>query len=215
MEIKKTKIIVADAQELVAEGLRSRLSDMPEFEIVGHAASGNLLLKALSAQKVDLVLMEISLPGMDGIDATRKLHKQFPGVKVLAHSALTGIEYVNSMLIEGASGYVVKSAAKEELVNALRAVMRGEQYISEEARKSIEAGYHFTDKRMDGDYVGLTAREREIIRLIALEKTNEEMSAILFVSVDTIKTHRKNLMTKLNVRSTAGLVKYALDRCWI
>ncbi len=213
--MKKTKIIVADAQELVAEGLRARLSDIPEFEIVGHASTGTALLKALATHEVDLVLMEVSLPGMDGIDATRKLHEQFPNVKVLAHSVLTAIEYVNSMLIEGASGYVVKSASKEELTEALRAVMRGEKYISEEARKSVEEGYRFTEKRMDGEYVGLTAREREIIRLIALEKTNEEISAILFVSVDTIKTHRKNLMNKLNVRSTAGLVKYAVDRCWI
>ena len=140
MGMKTTKIIVADAQELVVEGLISRLSDVPEFEIVGHAASGVALLKALSTHLVDLVLMEVSLPGMDGIDATRKLHSQFPAVKVLAHSALTGIEYVNSMLIEGAKGYVVKSATKEELVEALRSVMRGEKYISEEARKKEEAG---------------------------------------------------------------------------
>lgn len=215
MVIKKTRIMVADPQQLVAEGLRSQLSDVPEFEVVGHAATGTALLKALAACDVDLVLMDVSLPGMDGIDATRKIHKQHPAIKVLAHSSLTGIEYVNSMLIEGAVGYVVKNADKAELVDALRTVVQGGKYISEKARKSIDGGYDFTEKRMGGEYMGLTAREREIIRLIASEKTNEEMASILFVSVDTIKTHRKNLMTKLNVRSTAGLVKYALDRCWI
>lgn len=215
MGMKKTRIMVADPQQLVAEGLRSQLSDVPEFEVVGHAATGTALLKALAACDVDLVLMDVSLPGMDGIDATRKIHKQYPAIKVLAHSALTGIEYVNSMLIEGAVGYVVKNADKAELVDALRTVVQGGKYISEKARKSIDGGYDFTEKRMGGEYMGLTAREREIIRLIASEKTNEEMASILFVSVDTIKTHRKNLMTKLNVRSTAGLVKYALDRCWI
>lgn len=215
MGMKKTRIMVADPQQLVAEGLRSQLSDVPEFEVVGHAATGTALLKALAACDVDLVLMDVSLPGMDGIDATRNIHKQYPVIKVLAHSSLTGIEYVNSMLIEGAVGYVVKNADKAELVDALRTVVQGGKYISEKARKSIDGGYDFTEKRMGGEYMGLTAREREIIRLIASEKTNEEMASILFVSVDTIKTHRKNLMTKLNVRSTAGLVKYALDRCWI
>jgi DNA-binding NarL/FixJ family response regulator len=99
-------------------------------------------------------------------------------------------------------------------VEAIRMVSGGGQYISEAARLSVERGYSFTEKRMDGEYIGLTERERAIIRLIALERTNAEIAAALFISEDTVKTHRKHLMTKLNVRSVAGLVKYAIDRRW-
>ena len=209
------RIIVVDAQALVADGLRYRLADEPAFIVVAHAHGGKELFEQAEVAAADLVLMDISLPGMDGIDTTRRLHRSHPDLKVLAHSALTDIEYVNSMLIEGAAGYLWKNAPKEELVTAIRTVMDGKRYLSEAVRQSIEKGYAYTEKRMGGEYIGLTPREREIIRLVALEKTNDEIAATLFVSPETIKTHRKNLMTKLNVRSTAGLVKYAVDRCWI
>ncbi len=209
------RIIVADAQELVADGLRYRLTDRPDMQVVAHACSGKELFDRLGEGEADLVLMDVSLPGMDGIDAARILRKKHPQVKVLAHSALTDIEYVNSMLIEGAVGYVLKNASKAELIEAIQQVMLGERYLSEPLQSTIDSGYKFTEKRPEGAYIGLTEREREVIRLIALEKTNEEIADALHVSPETIKTHRKNLMTKLNVRSTAGLVRYAVDRCWI
>lgn len=163
----------------------------------------------------DIVLMDISMHEMDGIDTARKVRQQYPDVKVVAHSALTDIEYVNSMLIEGARGYLVKGCTDAEMLEAIDLVMDGGRYISPVARESIANGYKHTDKRIDGEYLGLTGREREIIRLIALERTNDEMAAELFLSTATVKTHRKHLMVKLNVRSTAGLVKYAIDRCWV
>jgi DNA-binding NarL/FixJ family response regulator len=209
------RLVVADAQALVADGIAAWLADEPSIAVTGHATSGRALLSLLRQQPADLVLIDVSLPEMDGIDTTRALRKQHPEVKVLAHSSLSAIEYVNSMLIEGASGYVVKSGKKDELIEAIRTVMRGERYISPAAQESVQAGYKYTGKRMDGEYLGLTEREREIIRLIALERTNGEIAAALFISEDTVKTHRKNLMAKLNVRSVAGLVKYAVDRCWI
>ena len=209
------RILVADPVELIADGLRARLADIPDMKVVAYAASGKELLKRLAEAEADLVLMEVSMPGMDGIDATREVRKRFPQVKILAHSALTDIEYVNSMRIEGASGYLAKSAPVKEIIHAIRSIMDGEEYLSPTVSSSLATGYKFTGKRLDGEYVGLTHREREIIRLIAEEKTNEEISALLFLSVETVKTHRKNLMTKLNVRSGAGLVKYAVDRRWI
>jgi len=210
-----TRIIVADAQELVADGLRYRLMDDKDLRIVAHAGTGKDLFERLKECPADLVLLDVSLPGMDGIDTARMLRKKHPKVKVLAHSMLVEIEYVNSMLIEGASGYLLKNAKKAELVKAIHAVMDGERYLSDAVRTSLEKGYKFTEKRPDGVYIGLTEREREIIRLVAQERTNDEIGAALHVSTDTVKTHRKNLMTKLNVRSVAGLVKYAVDRCWI
>ena len=208
------RIIVADAQELVADGLRYRLSEARDMRIIAHVGTGKELLDLLKGTAADLVMLDVSLPGMDGIDTARMLRRKHPKVKVLAHSMLDGIEYVNSMLIEGASGYLLKNSVKADLVDAIRQVMDGERYLSEPVRKSVEKGYKFTKKRPEGEYIGLTEREREIIRMIAQERTNDEIATALHVTTETVKTHRKNLMTKLNVRSAAGLVRYAVDRCW-
>lgn len=213
--MENIRIIVVDNQELVAVGIAARLTDTPEIQVVGHAKTGKALLDTLRSAQADLVLIDVSLHEMDGIDTTRQLTRDSPGLKVLAHSALCQIEYVNSMLIEGACGYIVKEGPKEELVEAIRTVMAGGTYISPAARDCIAQGYLYTEKRVDGEYVGLTAREREVIRLVALERTNYEISQALNISEDTVKTHRKNLMGKLNVRGVAGLVKYAVDRCWV
>ncbi len=210
-----TRILIADPLELVADGLRVRLAATDDLQVVAHAGTGNEVLEYLRDHAVDLILLEVSLPGMDGIDTMRAVHRQYPAVRVLAHSELTEIEYVNSMLIEGACGYLVKGGTTDELLTAVRCVMQGDRFLSGSARHSVDAGYAYTEKRIDGEYIGLTSREREIIRMIALERTNGEIAAELFLSEDTVKTHRKNLMTKLNVRSVAGLVKYAIDRRWI
>jgi DNA-binding NarL/FixJ family response regulator len=213
--MEPTRIIVADAHDLVAVGIAARLADAPDLSVVGHARTGKELVAMLAQVPADLALLEVSLPEMDGIDTMRHIHKHHEDLKVLAHSQLTEIEYVNSMLVEGAAGYVVKGGPKDELVQAIRTVMEGGCYLSQAARDSVAKGYRFTEKRMGGEYMGLTSREREIIRLVALEYGNTEIADALHISEDTVKTHRKNLMHKLNVRSVAGLVKYAVDRRWV
>jgi len=209
------RIVVADPLDLVADGMRQRLAGGGLDAVVLHAATGGEVLTLLAPAQADLLLLEVSLPGMDGINTMRAVKHLHPSLPVLAHSALTDIEYVNSMRIEGAAGYLVKGGDTEELLHAIRTVLSGGHYLSPAAQASVDGGYSFTEKRMDGPYVGLTAREREVIRMIALEHTNGEIAAALFISEDTVKTHRKNLMTKLNVRSVAGLVKYAVDRRWV
>ncbi|MBK8948591.1 MAG: response regulator transcription factor [Flavobacteriales bacterium] len=209
------RILVVDALELVHEGLKARYIDSPVLDLSAYAGTGEAMLERIRLDPPDLVLLDVSLPVMDGIDAMRALHKEHPQVKALAHSLLNGIEYVNSMLLEGASGYVVKNGPREELPQAVRTVMAGGRHLSPAAQEAVDKGYSYTEKRPDGEYVGLTVREREIIRLVALERTNAEIAVALFISEDTVKTHRRNLMTKLNVRSVAGLVRYAVDRCWV
>lgn len=210
-----TRIIVVDSQELIAHGLRGWLADVPDMEVVAYANTGKKLFDEMRSVEADLVLIDISIAEMDGIDTTRQLHSRFPQMKILAHSSLIEVEYANSMLIEGASGYLLKGCDKDEFLTAVRTVMAGGRYVSASVQRNIDIGYTWTNKSMDGEYVGLTDREREVIRLIAMEKTNEEISMALGVSQETIKTHRKHLMAKLDVRNTAGLVKYALDRKWI
>lgn len=213
--METVRILVVDAEPLVADGISKRLAISPKFDMIGHVRTGCAVMGLLGDLCPDLLLMDVSLPEQDGIDTMRQLHRNSPGLKVLAHSALSEIEYVNSMLIEGAHGYLLKGGTTEEMVEALETVLAGGRYISPAAHASIQRGYQHTEKRPDGQYVGLTMREREIIRLVARERTNGEIAAVLFVSEDTVKSHRRNLMTKLNVRGTAGLVRYAVDRCWI
>ena len=215
MQQDPSRIFVVDLQELVAEGLRSWVADDPSMEVVGHCATGNRLFECLKDVKADLVLMDITQAGMDGIDATRRMRKDHPKVKVLAHSSLTEIEYANSMLIEGAVGYLLKGSSKADTLRAIRTVLSGSRFVSPLVQQNIDNGYTYTKKHPEGEYVGLTDRERDVIRLVALEKTNDEIGVALNVTAATIKTHRKNLIAKLDVRGTAGLVKYAVDRKWI
>jgi DNA-binding NarL/FixJ family response regulator len=210
----KTSILVADQLELVSVGLKDLFASS-DFEVCGYAQNGQEVLAWLKDNHADIVLIDVSLPGMDGIDTVRAVHQQYPEQILLAHSLLNEIEYINSMLIEGASGYLLKGADLAEFEKAISSILAGEQYLSEAAQAVVDAGYTYTDKRMGGEYVGLTDREREVIKRIALEKTNNEIADELFLSVETIRTYRKSLMTKLNVKTAAGLVKYAIDRRWV
>ena len=211
---KTTTILVADELELVATGLNEMLRET-EFEVIAFAQTGKEVLTWLESNQVDLLLLDVSLNQMDGIDTTREVHKRYPKQIIMAHSRLREIEYINSMLIEGASGYILKDAHLDEFEFALRAVMGGGKYLSPAAQDAVDKGYSYTDKSMDGEYIGLSQREREIIKLIALEKTNKEIADQMFLSIETIRTYRKSLMTKLNVKTGAGLVKYAVDRRWV
>jgi DNA-binding NarL/FixJ family response regulator len=209
------RIIIADPGELIIFGVKAWLADVPGVTVVDHVLNGSALLERLKQQDADLVLMEVPMPGMDGIDTMRAVKATYPQLKVIAHTELIEIEFVNSMLIEGAAGYLVKGTGREEMLKAIHEVVNGRQYLSHAAQVSVDKGYRFTEKSMDGEYIGLTPREREIIRLVALDHSNDEIASILFVSVDTVKTHRKKVMSKLNVRSVAGLVRYARDRRWV
>lgn len=208
-------MIIADPLELISAGVGAWLLDETDLVLVPPVANGMALLDRLRLEPIDLVLLEVSLPGLDGIDTMRAVRHEFPAQKVLAFSSLREIEYVNSMLIEGALGYLLKDSPRDELIRAVRTTLKGERYLSMDARTSIEQGYRYTGKRPESEYIGLTLREREIIRMIAQECTNTEIASALFITEDTVKTHRKNLLTKLNVRTSAGLVKYAMDRRWV
>ncbi|NND80819.1 MAG: response regulator transcription factor [Gammaproteobacteria bacterium] len=210
-----TTILVADQLQLIYAGLVEQFKSADELEIVAYAATGNAVLEYLQRDSVDLILLDVSLPGLDGIDTARAVKSAYPQQLLVAHSLLTEIEYVNSMLIEGASGYITKGADLDEFRLAINTIHGGEQYLSAAAKAAVEQGYSYTDKRMGGEYVGLKPREREIIVCIAREMTNKEIADQLCLSIETVRSYRKSLMTKLNVKNSAGLVKYAIDRRWI
>lgn len=213
--MRTVRIIIADPLLVVATGLTTWLQDHGRYHVAAHVRSGKDLLERLKGDRFDVVIMEVSLPEVDGIDAMRAIRKDLPDQVVLAFSDLLEIEYVNSMLVEGAMGYLSKSCGPEELRFALLEILAGRRYLSERAMKAVEAGYAHTTKHPDGEYIGLTQREREIIRMVAREHTNEEIARALFISPETVKSHRRQLMTKLNVRNSAGLVKYAVGRRWV
>ena len=208
------KILVADELELVAKGLQELFSGSC-LDIVAYAQNGKQVIKWLDENTADVVLIDISLPEMDGIDTTRAIHRKNSKQLLIAHSSLNSIEYINSMLIEGCSGYILKDSALEDFETAISECKAGRQYLSPQAAKVVEDGYSYTNKRMDGKYIGLTAREREVIRRIALEQTNQEIADALYLSIETIRTYRKSLMTKLDVKTAGGLIKYAIDRRWV
>lgn len=213
--MQAARLIIADPLPIVADGLRTWLKDHPRYVVADQVRSGMELLAALDKASFDLVLMDVSLPEMDGIDTMRAIRKRHPEQRVLAFSDLMEIEYINSMLIEGSVGYLSKSCGPMELRFALAQVLAGDRYLSDAAARAVEQGYAHTSKHPGGAYIGLTSREREIIRMVAQERTNEEIANTLFISVDTVKSHRRQLMTKLNVRNSAGLVRYALGRRWV
>lgn len=214
MTSDSVSVFVVDQLELVCKGMKGLFSDS-HLQICGAAFTGKAALEWLKNNQADIVLMDVSLPEMDGIDTMREIKKRYPKQLVIGHSLLDEIEYINSMLVEGARGYVLKEATLEEIEKAVEVVRSGEVYLSPRAKEVIDKGYQYTDKHPDGEYMGLSKREREVIRLVALEKTNQEIADELFLSIETIRTYRKSLMSKLNVKSAAGLAKYAVDRRWV
>ena len=212
------KVYIADDHQLFIEGVKALLRDVEDIKIIGEAENGEALLKLLEKEPADVVLMDINMPVMGGLDTTREARKRFPDTKVLALTMFDDTLHISEMIKAGASGYLLKNAGKEELMNAITRVARGEKYVSNEVSvKLIENMFSREQTGNSNAQPGtarkaeLTKRELEIIRLIAKEHTNNEIAAILNNSPMTIITHRKNLLRKLGVKNTAGLIKYAIN----
>ena len=212
------KVYIADDHQLFIEGVKALLRDAENIKIEGEAENGEALLKLLESKPADVVLMDINMPVMTGLDTTKEMHKRYPDVKVLALTMFDDTLHISEMIKAGASGYLLKNAGKEELINAITRVARGEKYVSNEVSvKIIENMFNKDSSNINSPQQGttrkaeLTRRELEIIRLIAKEHTNNEIAAILNNSPMTIITHRKNLLRKIGVKNTAGLIKYAIQ----
>lgn len=205
------RLVLADDQTIILEGLAALLDGDAAFEVVGTAASGEQALKAVLRSEPDAVIMDISMPpGISGIDATREIKRRMPEVKVLMLSMYHKADLIAEALEAGASGYLLKNTGRKELKEALRAIIDGGTYLSEGAKDDLSAQKR---EQPQGQPI-LSKREREVLRLVAQQRTSQEIADALHLSVLTVETHRKNIHQKLGVHGTAGLLKYAVDRGW-
>lgn len=198
----KTKLFIVDDHYMVIEGIRSMLQDEPGIEWLGYANAAGACLSFLQLHTPDVILMDINLPDMSGIDLCKEVLRKHPTVKVIGLSTFNQLSFISKMLDNGASGYLLKNAPKAEILTAIEVVMKRKQYLSLEASEMMK-------KNEVEDAPTLTRREIEVLQLIAEGYTNAEMSEKLFVSTTTIDTHRKHLLAKFQAKNTASLIRLA------
>lgn len=215
--MSKIRVLIVDDHAIVREGLRVLLEAEPDIEVVEEATEGQEAVDKTKKLNPDIVLMDITMPGMNGLEATRLIKNQSPDVKVMALTMHESDEYFFEILDAGASGYVIKGGSSRELISAMRAVWRGDVFLYPSMTKKLLRDY-LQRVRAGQDrenYDGLTEREREILRLIAEGLTNNEIAELLVLSASTVQTHRANIMAKLGLHSRTELVKYAIRRGFI
>ena len=209
-----TRLLLVDDHAVVRSGLRMLLSAEPDVQIVGEASTAAEAMQTAGTVQPDVILMDIGLPDLSGIDATREIKKRFPGISIVALTIHEDEDYFFKMLEAGASGYVPKRAAPEELLIAIRAAAAGEVYLYPSLAKLLVKDYlnqdHPAEEKATID--GLTEREHEVLTYLAEGANNEKIAAELIISPKTVERHRENIMRKLNLHSRAELVRYAIRK---
>lgn len=208
--MSRVRILLADDHHLVRTGMRALLQSLPDLEVVGETGDGREAVELVRALTPDMVLMDIAMPGLNGLDATARVVSEAPHTRVIILSMHADEEYVRQALRAGAAGYLLKNAAPEELGLAIQAVMRGEIWLSPVISRVVVESY--LDPRGDaaGPVAQLTQRQREILQLIAEGNTTKQIAATLDVSIKTVETHRAQLMERLAIHDVAGLVRCAI-----
>jgi two-component system response regulator NreC len=212
--MSKIRIVIADDHAILREGVRLVLQSQPDIEVVGEASNGREAVAKAGELQPDIVLMDIAMPEMNGLEATREIKRQWPEVEVLALTMHDDYEYFLALLHHGASGYVLKGASSAQLLAAIHAVHEGGVYIHPSVAKNLVADYisRMEPGEEKARYDGLSERERQVLKLVAEGKTSQEVADELVVSVNTIQTHRAHIMTKLNLRNRGDIVRYALRK---
>jgi two-component system nitrate/nitrite response regulator NarL len=203
-------IVIADDHRVFIDGIKALLKDFPGINVIGEANNGQELYSVVKEKKPQLVLTDIQMPVKDGIEATKEIHKDFPEIKVIALSMMNESIYIKKMLEAGASGYILKTVNKEELVDTIRKVAAGEKYFSPEVTSQLMN--NFTGKSSQNNPADvLTKREKEILSLIAKGLTDKEIAGKVFLSPLTITTHRKNILSKLGLKNKVELARFAME----
>lgn len=203
-----TKIFITDDHYMIVEGIRSLLQHEAGVEWMGHAMTAASCLAFLRQQQPDVILMDISLPDMSGIDLCKTVKENYPGVHIVGLSSFNQQSFIQKMLDNGASGYTLKNATRDELIEAIEAVMEGRIYLSHDASVTMKSN-------KDARLPVITRREKEVLVLIAEGLTNNQIAEKLFISTTTVDTHRKNLLTKFEAKNTATLIKMAVQMQFI
>ena len=204
------RILLADDHKIMREGLRSLIEKQPGMEVIAEAENGRTTVALSRKLKPDVVIIDIAMPDLNGIEATRQIIADSPDVKVTALSMLSDTKFVREMLSAGASGYLLKDSAFEELGKALRTVVNNQTYLSPKIASLVVKDYLGNIAKDSSTFPVLTNREREVLQLFAEGKTTSKIASCLYVSVKTIETHRKKIMDKLGFKSIAELTKYAI-----
>lgn len=200
----RINVLVADDHPMVLEGMRSMLAEIDFVAVAGLAQNASQALELIKANKPDIVITDINMPEISGIELTAEIGKEYPGIKVIAMSTFNERSYISQMVQQGASGYLLKSASKEEIETAILTVNAGRLYMSLDLDMSKQEQQEIKKIPV------LTSREKEVLSLIAEGLTNPQIAERLFVSPYTVDSHRKNLLTKFEVNNTAGLIKLAV-----
>jgi DNA-binding NarL/FixJ family response regulator len=207
------RILIVDDHTLLRDGISALLALVPDMEVVGEAGNGKEALERVRELRPDVVLMDIEMPIMDGLEASRKIHERYPAVKVLILSQYDDAEHVLDAVGAGAKGFVTKTAASAELAASIRSVYGGDSYLSPQAARELVGEFQRAERpRSDDLYDQLTGREKEILKLIAQGRTTQQIADLLVISRKTAEGHRANLMAKLDVHDRVELVKYALRK---
>jgi DNA-binding NarL/FixJ family response regulator len=204
------RVFLADDHALVRAGIRALAQNLDHIEIVAEAANGRDALELIKTHRPDVVLMDISMAGLNGLEATARVTKELPGIRVLILSAHANEEYVCQALRAGAAGYLLKDAGTAEFELAIRAVARGETYLSPAVSKHVITDYVRRLAGEPGALELLTPRQREILQLVAEGQSTKEIARLLHISVKTVETHRLQLMDRLDIHDVPGLVRYAI-----
>ena len=205
------RVLLSDDHQIMREGLRSLLEKEADMEVIAEAEDGRSTVELARKLRPQVVVMDITMPDLNGIEATRQITKEVPDVKVLALSIHSDRRFVMEMLRAGATGYLIKDCASEELVSAIRSVLRNQTYLGPSIADIVRRDYLRQVPKADTSISSiLTAREREVLQLMAEGKTTKHIASCLDVSVKTIETHRQHIMAKLNLHSLAELTKYAI-----
>jgi DNA-binding NarL/FixJ family response regulator len=212
--MQKIKVLVVDDHTIVRDGICALLALAGDIEVVGEATNGSEALQKIREVHPDVVLMDIAMPIMGGLEATRRINKEFPKTKVLVLTQYDDKEYFFPVIESGASGFISKAAASSELTVGIRSVYRGDSYLSPSVTKLLVENYqHTSSERANQDpYRQLTGREREVLKLLAEGHSTQEIAEILIITPKTVEGHKTNLMAKLGVHNRVELVKYALRK---